>query len=213
MIKLYKKAFTLSETLIVLAVIGLISAMVTPAIINSMPKKTIVNFKKDYYALYDSIKDVANNSMLYIEKDEEKPILLQPNKNFADVKDLLGLPSGSIINENNYLCHVVAANLLLKDSNCNMCSKSTDRNFTLADNTRVYGLCGKLTTGSRDVILYVDPPENDNKKGYDCSDSARTSPSKTHCFRVALLPQGSLTVREAIETKIMFDATSSHTKD
>lgn len=60
-----KKGFTLSETLITICVIGVIAALITPALTNSMPSNSKMMFKKAYSTLGQTIDNMSNDTTHY----------------------------------------------------------------------------------------------------------------------------------------------------
>lgn len=60
-----KKGFTLSETLITIFVIGVIAAIIIPALTKSMPSNNKVMFKKAYSTLGQTINNLSNDSVHY----------------------------------------------------------------------------------------------------------------------------------------------------
>jgi prepilin-type N-terminal cleavage/methylation domain-containing protein len=61
----YKRGFTLSELLISLSVLGLISALAVPAVYNSYQKQRLVaNFKETYSTLARSLSNAAQNDTI-----------------------------------------------------------------------------------------------------------------------------------------------------
>ena len=119
--KNYKKAFTLSETLIVLVIIAVLAAIVTSALMTHMPKRSVLMFKKTYFGLSQALENVSNNSFFYTERNKDIPRLVgayvgtdgklhEGNINTAmtqDVEEILNLPPGTL-NENNWLCYTMA---------------------------------------------------------------------------------------------------------
>lgn len=63
--------FTLAELMIVLAILGVIAAILTPVIFDAMPDENRLRFKKAYYTLQRST-DAVLNSDVYPEGDMSK---------------------------------------------------------------------------------------------------------------------------------------------
>ena len=55
-----KKAFTLTELLIALAVLGLLIAILTPIISNLIPEQNALMAKRSYYAVQTLISDMLD---------------------------------------------------------------------------------------------------------------------------------------------------------
>ncbi len=60
-----KKGYTLAETLITLAIIGVIAAILTPAVINAQPNREMVAFKKAYKQASRVLHELANDEDFY----------------------------------------------------------------------------------------------------------------------------------------------------
>lgn len=65
-----KKGFTLAETLVALAIIGVIAGIMIPAVQNVRPNKEMVMFKKAYYLAGKNISEIVNDESLYPETDD-----------------------------------------------------------------------------------------------------------------------------------------------
>ena len=61
------KAFTLTELMIALAVIGVLVAVVTPAIMRTRPNKNKMMIKKSYYEAEKIVSSMINDETLYID--------------------------------------------------------------------------------------------------------------------------------------------------
>ena len=61
------KAFTLTELMIALAVIGILVAVVTPAIMRTRPNKNKMMIKKTYYETEKIVESLINDETLYID--------------------------------------------------------------------------------------------------------------------------------------------------
>ena len=64
-----KKGFTLAEIMIVLAVIGVLTAILLPVAINSSPNEDIMKFKKGHNALLSAIRELVNSDKYYLDGD------------------------------------------------------------------------------------------------------------------------------------------------
>ena len=64
-----KKGFTLAEIMIVLAVIGVLTAVLLPVAINSTPNEDIMKFKKGHNALLSAIRELVNSDKYYLDGD------------------------------------------------------------------------------------------------------------------------------------------------
>ncbi len=65
------KAFTLTELLIALAVIGLLIAILLPVIFNLMPDQNALMAKRAYYAVQSIVADMINDEACYPNKTQE----------------------------------------------------------------------------------------------------------------------------------------------
>ncbi len=75
-----KRAFTLAELMIVLTILGVVAAILTPLVFNSAPDENKLRFKKAYYTLQRTT-DAIMNSDTYPEGDMSK--VANPAKTFC----------------------------------------------------------------------------------------------------------------------------------
>ena len=68
--KLNRKAFTLTELLIALGVIGILAAILMPVIMNILPDQNALMAKRAYYATQTIISDIINNESCYPDVSE-----------------------------------------------------------------------------------------------------------------------------------------------
>ena len=61
--------FTLAEIMIVLVVIGVLSAILLPVAINSTPNEDVMKFKKGHNALLSTIRELVNSDKYYLDGD------------------------------------------------------------------------------------------------------------------------------------------------
>ncbi len=65
MVKDFKYAFTLSEVLITLVLVGIIASILLPALIQNKPDKNKVLFKKAYTTVENIVTELVNDDRLY----------------------------------------------------------------------------------------------------------------------------------------------------
>ena len=65
-----KKAFTLTELLIALAVLGLLIAILTPIISNLIPEQNALMAKRSYYAIQTIVGDMLNDEACYPDQTQ-----------------------------------------------------------------------------------------------------------------------------------------------
>ena len=63
--KFNKKAFTLTELIIALGVIGILAAVLMPIIANMLPDTNAIMAKRAYYAVQNVVSDMINNGDCY----------------------------------------------------------------------------------------------------------------------------------------------------
>ena len=102
---LYKKAFTLAEIMIVLVVIGILTAILLPAGLQSAPNENIMKFKKANTTLYRVINELVSSDKYYKDGD----LGIKPNGDLID---------GSHDGDYTYFCSTIADILSTKSVNC-----------------------------------------------------------------------------------------------
>ena len=60
-----KKAYTLSEVLVVLLVLGIIAAFIIPAVMRTAPDRSALLYKKSFYAMQEAASKMINNPNMY----------------------------------------------------------------------------------------------------------------------------------------------------
>ena len=63
------KAFTLAEIMIVLTIIGVITAILLPIAISSAPDENIMKFKKGHNTLLNTVRELVNSDKYYLNGD------------------------------------------------------------------------------------------------------------------------------------------------
>lgn len=100
-----KKAFTLAEILIVLTVIGILTAILLPTAFHATPDKNVMKFKKSYSTLGSVIRELVNSDRYYFGGD-----LGQAPTSNPDV--------GQLVTDQSYFCNSFADIVSVKVNNC-----------------------------------------------------------------------------------------------
>ena len=100
-----KKGFTLAEIMIVLVVIGILTGILVPAAMNSMPNENVMKFKKAHNTLYKVINELVTSDKYYCNGD----LGLK-----ADCET--GLPNGT--ETASYFCQTIADLMSTKEVTC-----------------------------------------------------------------------------------------------
>ena len=93
------KAFTLAEVMIVLTIIGILTAIIMPAAFHSTPNEDIMKFKKANVTLSKIVKEMASNGKYY------------------KIGDLRNTANGGNPGD-NYMCQVIADLMTAKTVDC-----------------------------------------------------------------------------------------------
>ena len=95
-----KKAFTLAEIMIVLAVIGVLTAILLPVAFHSTPDENVMKFKKGHNALLTAIRELVNSDKYYLDGDLGKKV------------------DGTDVVDTKYFCNTVVDILNAKEHDC-----------------------------------------------------------------------------------------------
>ncbi len=101
-----KKAFTLAEVMIVLTVIGVLTAILLPVAKQSLPDENLMKFKKAHNTLGTVIRELVTSDKYYLDGD----LGVKPNSDLID---------GTHEGDNTYFCNTFADIVNVKNSNCN----------------------------------------------------------------------------------------------
>ncbi len=96
-----KKGFTLAEVMVVLTVIGILTAILLPTAFHATPDENMMKFKKANGLLYQIVREIASTGKYYKEGDMR----------FKPEGDNVAVP-------NNYMCQVFADMLSTKTVKC-----------------------------------------------------------------------------------------------
>ncbi len=124
------KAFTLAEIMIVLTIIGVITAILLPIAISSAPDENIMKFKKANNTLGTAIRELVNSDEYYLNGD------------------LATKADGTIVDSETYFCETLVDVLNTKEHNCSKLSTVYPESRisylnTYGENNDMYGVSGK----------------------------------------------------------------------
>ena len=117
-----KRAFTLAEIMIVLVIIGALTAILLPSAFNSSPKENVIKFKKTNTNLMNVIRELVSNDRYYVGGD----LGLMPGEDGGNlVTDL------DDTDAKEYFCETLADFLSVKKKNCQTAGYTTDTYVTI----------------------------------------------------------------------------------
>ena len=170
-----KKGFTLAEVMIVLTVIGVLTAILLPVARQSMPDENLMKFKKAHNTLGTVIRELVTSNKYY--KDG----------------DLGVMPDGSDASNPKYLCETMSDILNTKQVNCSDAETGKDHahinldHLYVADNRKEYDdllitlddSCKKIAQNvgqeivlDNKVVFYNANPAYHFKSWYGCPDGS-----------------------------------------
>ncbi len=103
--KTIKYAFTLAEIMIVLTIIGILSAILLPVMFQSAPNENVMKFKKGHNTLLTSIRELVNSDEYYLNGE-------------LGIKADGTILDGSHDGDFTYLCETLSEIINHKSKNC-----------------------------------------------------------------------------------------------
>ena len=94
------KAFTLAEIMIVLTIIGILTAILLPIAFHSAPDENVMKFKKGNNTLGTVIRELVNSDKYYADGDLGK------------------MPDGNLVSSATYFCETFADVVSTKETDC-----------------------------------------------------------------------------------------------
>jgi len=129
-----KKGFTLSEVMITIGVLGVLAALLVPAVVNNAPDNSKIMFKKAYYNIERITEDLINDNVNYpADEDCGGPPLNNMVCGFSNFADGPA-PAGT-----NKFCFLMADKLNTVAADCTTAminSDMNDWNFSTTDGIR-----------------------------------------------------------------------------
>ncbi len=149
---MYKKAFTLAEIMIVLTIIGVLTAILLPVAFQSAPDENVMKFKKANNTLGSVIRELVNSDAYYSGGD------FGIKANGTQIK-------GSTNNEKKYFCSSFADILSTKSVACSTASNDSygavqtyssgaDKTSTAQTNLDTY--CASAASNVKEEIVTTD---------------------------------------------------------
>lgn len=131
-----KKAFTLSEALVTLAIIGVLAAILIPVVDQVKPDKDKITYKKALYSMQTAVADAMDTAVYSIAANGSD---YWKDQNISD----------------EAFCEAIADSLNTSGAvNCTGTSSYANPNFITSDGVRFWGLENKFTGDER--TIYVD---------------------------------------------------------
>jgi prepilin-type N-terminal cleavage/methylation domain-containing protein len=131
-----KKAFTLSEALVTLAIIGVLAAILIPVVDQVKPDKDKITYKKALYSMQTAVADAMDTAVYSIAANGSD---YWKDTNISD----------------EAFCEAIADSLNTSGAvNCTETSSYANPNFITSDGVRFWGLENKFTGDER--TIYVD---------------------------------------------------------
>lgn len=189
----FKKGFTVLELLIVLAVIGVITAILMSASKNAIPDENIAKFKRVNMSFGAAIRELVTSGEYYLEGDlgvKPNGSLVDDAKYFcntlSDVMSVrlvrcsntnLGYNSSAVANFADALSDGIGGGKIYEYADC-MCANNVPANadITLIDNTLIYIINpyyhfgSKTETGSAEEKRLFNPCSVQNRYKFLCID-------------------------------------------
>lgn len=129
-----KKAFTLAEIMIVLSVIGILTAILLPVARNATPNEAVLKFKKANTNLGNVIRELASSGQYYLEGD-------------------LGTkPDGTLVDSKTYLCKTIADIMNVKTQNCSETTSITEEAYQITQIGEYAGLSYGTLAGAKSQL-------------------------------------------------------------
>jgi len=202
--KKFKKGFTLTELMISLTVIGIIIAVVTPAIMRTRPNKNKMMIKKAYYTTENIVSNLINDHRLYPDMTEACEADFVNDTGDTSVYCAWGFDyDESVTFEGKaYSGAVKFQKLFASKLNLNSYDNTNYSKFTTADGvtwdfTGVQGAwTPKKTTGPEYAgtgVLLVDV---NGSIGPNCLEKACADPEDFDQFRINIMANGKMSIHD-----------------
>lgn len=201
-----KKGFTLAEVLVTLGIIGVVTSLVLPTLLHSVPNKEQIMLKKAYYLLSRNVTELINDEELYPERTSESQSGLANiyiGDQTADGGEALF--HGQRYSGKSKFCNLMAARMNIKGNiNCDkQVSLDKGGNFTTADGI-VWSMPNSDFSKAGTVQIDVN-----GTSGRNCSESDAkcTIPDR---FKIDVDKYGRLTVpADGIEQEYLTRSTTN----
>lgn len=168
-----KKAFTLTEIMIVLVILGVLALVLIPTIKNMMPDDRIIKYKKAYYTLQEIVNDIVNDPdtcQTDVEDSFNNPLKycskvvggVTPRTLGEEVCNRLATVQGTICTDNNPKETTNGMIWTIPQQNLDLTYTSQNVNVDLGGGAGSYTITvnsnGKLSPAAADAHFLTDDP-------------------------------------------------------
>lgn len=191
-----KKAFTLAETLITLLIIGIISALMLPAVNKAKPDEVKVKYLRTYSALEKTILSLINNPKIYpiVDNDNNRDHMRTPLSNLSAVNyDEIHIQA----DDASKLCQLLAHSFNAPNNQCrnqnaiqfNNSQDSPNWSFRTADGIQMFVSDYDSQNNRAQIVFDINGAQGNNCI-YD-SNNANACPNPDR-FSVYILSDGTI---------------------
>ena len=124
-----KKAFTLAEMLASFAIVAFISGLFISSFNNSAPRENIMNYKKMYFTIQQTVSGLINDRLVFPSEDNGFMINGRRNPDGTITFQMIG-EEFELVESSNYFCRELVSSLNTVGDLSTACDETNDENGT-----------------------------------------------------------------------------------
>ena len=193
-----KKGFTMTEILVALSIVGVLSAIMIPAFYRAKPNQEMLMLKKSYYMISRAISETINDEGFY--KETNNP----DESGFADTTENIEPYHGVKASGNTKFCELVAARMNVDgDVHCTANRTLADGGHFKTQDGAVWLLpISDFRNGQQEIWVDVN-----GSKGANCVASANCN-KKPDRFKFTVDQWGKIGVNDELTKKYLSSTNS-----